>query len=114
MAGSAAGIQQRYDELSPVLNERGRRLFAAADARAYGAGGVSVVSRITGLARSTIGRGVQEIEENQQADSGRIRKPGAGRKSKLTEDSTLLTDIEWLVASAMRVAHSAKCATTRR
>jgi transposase len=102
MAGSVVGIQQRYDELSPVLNERGRRLFAAAEARAYGPGGVSAVSRITGIARSKIGRGVQEIEENQQVGSGRIRKPGAGRKSKLTEDSTLLTDIEWLVASATR------------
>jgi hypothetical protein len=102
MVGPIAGIQQRYDELSPELNERGRRLFAAAEARAHGPGGMGAVSRITGMARSTIGRGVQEIEGNKQVDTRRTHQPGAGRKSKLTEDSTLLTDIERLVASAMR------------
>ena len=102
MVGSAAGIRQRYEELSPVLDEQGRRRFAAAEARAYGSGGVSVVSRITGMARSTIGRGVQEIEENKQVEAGRVRKPGAGRKTKRTQDSTLLSDIERLVEPATR------------
>ena len=102
MVGSAAGIRQRYEELSPVLDEQGRRRFAAAEARAYGSGGVSVVSRITGITRSTIGRGVQEIEENKQVEAGRVRKPGAGRKTKRTQDSTLLSDIERLVEPATR------------
>jgi hypothetical protein len=102
MVGSVADIQQRYAALSPALNERGRRLFAAAEARAYGPGGVSAVSRITGMARSTIGRGVHEIAENKQADTERVRKPGAGRKSKLMKDSTLLRDIERLVEPVTR------------
>jgi hypothetical protein len=102
MVESAAGIRQRYEELSPVLDEQGRRRFAAAEARAYGSGGVSVVSQITGMARSTIGRGVQEIEENKQVEAGRVRKPGAGRKTKRTQDSTLLSDIERLVEPATR------------
>ena len=102
MVESAAGIRQRYEELSPVLDEQGRRRFAAAEARAYGSGGVSVVSRITGITRSTIGRGVQEIEENKQVEAGRVRKPGAGRKTKRTQDSTLLSDIERLVEPATR------------
>src|SRR5882762_10228814 len=67
MVGSASGIRRRYRELSPVLDERGRRRFAATEARAYGYGGVSVVSRITGLARSTIARGVEESIEDKLA-----------------------------------------------
>ena len=47
MAGLRTGIRRRYQELSKALDERGRRLFAASEARAYGHGGVSVVSRIT-------------------------------------------------------------------
>jgi hypothetical protein len=81
MAGSAQGIQRRYEELSPVLNEQGLRRFAATEARAYGYGGVSVVSQITVIARSTIGRGMKETEENLQL-AGRVRKPGGGRKAK--------------------------------
>jgi transposase len=99
---SERGIQQRYEGLSPVLNEQGLRLFAATEARAYGRGGVSLVSRITGIARSTICRGIGEIAEKRQLDAGRIRKPGGGRKAKLVKDSTLLTDLERLVEPATR------------
>jgi hypothetical protein len=103
MVGSASGIRRRYQELSPVLDERGRRRFAATEARAYGYGGVSVVSRITGMARSTIGRGVEEIiAEKQPVETGRIRQPGGGRKTKRSEDSTLLPDLERLVEPATR------------
>jgi hypothetical protein len=102
MVGSAAGIRRRYAELSPVLDERGRRRFAGTEARAYGYGGVSVVARITGMARSTINRGVEEIEENAQVETGRVRKPGGGRKTKRSEDPTLLPDLERLVEPATR------------
>src|ERR1035441_2135365 len=102
MVAAVVSIQQRYDALSPVLNERGRRLFAAAEARAYGPGGISAVSRITGMARSTIGRGIHEIADNKHVNTGRVRQPGAGRKSKLTQDSTLLRDIERLVEPVTR------------
>ena len=56
-----AAIQLRYAALDPVLDERGRRRFAAAEARSAGWGGVSALSRITGMARSTIGRGLAEL-----------------------------------------------------
>jgi hypothetical protein len=103
MVGSASGIRRRYQELSPVLDERGRRRFAATEARAYGYGGVSVVSRITGMARSTMGRGVEEIiAEKKSVETGRIRQPGGGRKTKRSEDSTLLPDLERLVEPATR------------
>jgi hypothetical protein len=100
MAGLRTGIRQRYQELSKALDERGRRLFAAAEARAYGHGGVSVVSRITGIARSTIVRGVWEIKEKVQVGLGRIRQAGGGRKAKCFEDRTLLPDLERLVEPA--------------
>src|SRR5712692_2790613 len=102
MAGGAEGIQQRYEHLSPVLNEQGLRRFAATEARAYGYGGVSVVSQITGIARSTIGRGMKEMEENLPVEAGRVRKPGGGRKTKRAEDSTLLPDLKRIVEPATR------------
>ena len=100
--GSEQGIQERYEGLSPVLNEQGLRRFAAAEARTYGRGGVTVVSRITGIARSTISRGIKEIAEKGQSEAGRIRKRGGGRKAKRVKDTTLLSDLEQLVDPATR------------
>jgi hypothetical protein len=102
MAGAAQGIQRRYQDLWPVLNEQGLRRFAATEARAYGYGGVSVVSQITGIARSTIGRGMKEIEENLKLEAGRVRKPGGGRKAKQAEDATLVSDLQRIVEPATR------------
>jgi Rhodopirellula transposase DDE domain len=100
--GAEHGIRKRYEGLSPVLNEQGLRRFAAAEARAHGRGGVSLVARITGIARSTICRGIKEITENRQVEAGRIRKPGGGRKTKRAADPTLLTDLGRLVEPTTR------------
>ncbi len=84
-----AGIQLRYQVLDPVLDERSRRRFAAAEAKAAGRGGVAAVSRITGMARSTIIRGLAELSVSlgdgiaSNLEPSRIRRPGGGRK-KLT------------------------------
>ncbi len=102
MVGPAQGIQRRYEELAPVLNEQGLRRFAATEARAYGFGGVSIVAQITGIARSTIGRGMKEIAENLQVEAGRVRRPGGGRKAKQREDSTLVSDLQRIVEPATR------------
>jgi len=99
-----AAITLRYAALAPVLDERGRRRFAAAEARTAGRGGVSTLTRITGLARSTIDRGLQELTGTaaDEAMSGRTRRPGGGRK-KLTEtDPTLLADLQSLVEPTTR------------
>src|SRR5271156_6500432 len=72
-------IQKRYTDMSSVLDERGRRLFAAAEARAFGRGGGYVVEQATGIARSTINRGIAELKANAPA-TGRIRRVGGGRK----------------------------------
>jgi len=73
-----ASIVEKFAAVSPVLDERGRRLWAAAESRAIGYGGDAVVSAATGLARQTIRNGRAEIEAGVE-DTGRIRRPGAGR-----------------------------------
>jgi hypothetical protein len=89
-------------DLSPVLNEQSLRRFVAMEAQSFGRGGVSVVSRITGIARSTISRGVKEIAGKRPPETGRLRKRGGGRKAKRAEDSTLLPDLRHLVEPATR------------
>jgi DNA-binding phage protein len=56
-----SAIRLRFATLDPVLDERGRRRFAAAEALSAGRGGITAVSRATGLARSTIGRALNEL-----------------------------------------------------
>jgi hypothetical protein len=93
-----AAIKLRYEALSPVLDERSRRRFAAAEALAAGWGGIAAVSEATGIARSTIGYGLRELR-GDAADSafGGVRRKGAGRKPLTQTDPTLLSDLERLV-----------------
>jgi len=102
VSGAERGIQKRYEGLSPVLNEQALRRFAATEALAYGRGGVSVVWRITGIARSTITRGIREIANSKLLDAGRIRAAGGGRKATVDKDATLLADLGRLVEPATR------------
>lgn len=97
-----SAIALRHAALAPVLDERALRRFGAAEARAAGRGGVQVVSRITGLARSTIRRGLAELDEVADLPVACVRRPGGGRK-KLTEtDPTLLSDLKDLVEPTTR------------
>jgi transposase len=102
MADTADLIRQRFDALDPVLDEQARRRFAAAEARALGRGGVTLVSKVTGIARSTINRGITEIEENRSAGQGRVRRPGGGRRAKTRQDPTLLDDLQSLLEASTR------------
>ncbi|SIT59382.1 conserved hypothetical protein [Mesorhizobium prunaredense] len=75
-------IKLRYDSIRPLLDERGRRRFAAAEALSAGWGGIAAVSAATGIARSTIGYGLRELRgtvPDTAALSG-VRRKGAGRK----------------------------------
>lgn len=77
--GSLEGIiRTKYEAISPVLDERARRLWAAAESRAIGYGGDAIVSAATGLARATIRAGRAELEQGVTA-TVRVRQPGAGR-----------------------------------
>jgi hypothetical protein len=94
-------IRERYTQLSPHLDERGRRIFAAAEARAAGYGGIAAVSRATGLAASTIGRGLKELAA-AGLEGDRIRRHGGGRKALLVSDTKLLDNLLTLVAPSER------------
>jgi len=90
-------ISARYEALSEHLNERDRRLYAASEARAAGLGGIAAVSRATGVARSTIGRGLKDLASPEGLPRGRVRRVGGGRKPLTETDPTLLKDLEALV-----------------
>jgi hypothetical protein len=91
-----SAIQKRYVSVRGLLDERGRRLFAAAEARAAGRGGVVAVSRATGLARSTIERGLKDLDDGP-LPPGRVRRAGSGRRPLSVRDPTLLEDLRRLV-----------------
>lgn len=92
-----SAIRQRYETLLPVLDERSRRRFAAAEALSAGRGGVAAVSRATGIARSTIGRALREVSSGEALEPGRVRRPGAGGKPKIETDPSLLDDLRALI-----------------
>jgi transposase len=98
----AVGIQQRFAPLRGALDERSRRLVAAAESLAIGRGGISAVARATGLARQVIRRGLAELQEPAVHPPGRVRRPGGGRKRTVTQDPTLRRDLERLVEPVTR------------
>jgi DNA-binding phage protein len=75
-----AAIRARFEALGPILDERERRLFAASEARAAGRGGVAAVSQATGIARSTIDRGLADLRSGTVMLSTRVRRPRGGGK----------------------------------
>jgi len=95
-------IHWRWQQTARFLDERARRLFAANEAVAHGYGGVTAVSQATGLARSTINRGIAEIGSACDAVGKRVRRPGAGRKSAVTHQPGLPAALETLIEDAIR------------
>ena len=94
-------LVEKYTAVSSVLDERGRRLWAAAESRAIGYGGDSVVSAATGLARQTIRKGRGEIERGVELD-GRVRRRGGGRKRLQDTQPGLEEALEKLVDPVTR------------
>ena len=97
-----SAIRCRFTALSPHLDERGRRSFAAAEAQSAGYGGIAAVSRATGIAASTIGRGLDELADLDALAANRVRRPGGGRKKLLSTNATLLDDLLGLVCPSER------------
>jgi transposase len=98
-------IRRRFECLLPTLDERVRRLVAAAESLAIGYGGISRVARATGISRRAIARGIAELSQapgSRGGDSGTIRKPGGGRKRTVEQDATLLRDLEALIEPLSR------------
>jgi len=103
MTEHEARIKERYTRLAGTLDERGRRAVAAAEALALGFGGISAVSRATGLSRTVIYRGIDELTGAiPRAAPGRIRRPGGGRKKTTERDPSVLADLERLVEPTTR------------
>jgi transposase len=96
-------ITQRYARVAGVLDERSRRAVAASEALALGWGGITAVSRATGLSRKTIRAGIKELRgELPRAAPGRVRRPGGGRKKLVATDPTVRADLERLVEPTTR------------
>ena len=95
-------IRDRYQRSEAFLDERGRRLFAANEALACGHGGVTAAAAATGLARSTINRGIQELRSGQNPIGNRVRRSGGGRKSAVTHQPGLPAALEALIDDAIR------------
>ena len=95
-------IKKRFESIAPFLDERLRRIFAAAEAMVIGYGGPSIVSRETGVSRAAIAMGLNELKEPEKPDTQRIRKKGGGRKRATDKDPTLKEDLESLLESATR------------
>jgi hypothetical protein len=92
-------IRYRWESVGSKLDERGRRLFAAAEVRTAGWGGLAVVSRITGLARSTINRGEDDLDA-APLPQGQVRRAGGGRKAVSEKDPGLVPELQRLVEPA--------------
>ena len=92
-------IWQRWEAVGAKLDERGRRLFAAAEARTAGWGGLAMVSKITRLARSTINRGEDDLD-TQPLLEGRVRRAGGGRRALCDTDPGLVPALKRLVQPA--------------
>jgi transposase len=99
---STASIRQRFSLLTPLLDEKTRRLVVAAECKAWGRGGVSVVSQATGVSRQVIRQGLVELEEPATKPAGRIRRPGGGRKKASQKDTALVAALEQLVDPTTR------------
>ena len=95
-------LRRRWRQAASFLDERGRRLFAANEALAQGHGGVTATSIATGLARSTINRGIQELRSARNDLGSRLRRPGGGRKSAVTHQPGLPAALETLIEGAIR------------
>ena len=95
-------IKQRFAAMAPFLDERQRRLFAAAEAVAYGGGGQTRVARLLHMSTDTVARGMAELQDPEAPQMEGIRKPGGGRRRAVESDPTLQSDLEHLVDPVTR------------
>ena len=95
-------IREKYQVLAPELNERTLRLFAAAEAKYLGRGGISLVARAIEVSRDRISRGLQDLETEKKLEPDRIRRPGGGRKKQVEENPALRKDLERLISPYTR------------
>lgn len=98
-------IRVKYASLAPTMSEALTRMWAAAEARSLGRGGIACVVRATGLARDTIAAGLRELDDPEHQTrlaTGRVRRPGGGRKALTTTHPGVAAALDALVAPATR------------
>jgi hypothetical protein len=99
-------LETVYDVLAAVMDERVRRQWAAAEAQAYGWGGIRAISTATGMSANTVRRGLQELAERaahpDMVVSERVRREGGGRKRQTELDPNLPVALEQLIEPATR------------
>jgi hypothetical protein len=99
-------IRTKYSTLKPQLDERTRRLWAAAEAKALGHGGTRTVAKATGMSATTIRLGRRELATYQQSTppevKQRVRHPGGGRKRLTAKDERVLQALDALVEPTSR------------
>ena len=98
----AIGERYRLLSVQGVLDERGRRLWAAAEARSAGRGGIAAVVRATGISESTVLRGLGDLECGEVLEAGRVRRAGAGSRPITETDPGIVEDLERLVDPVTR------------
>lgn len=101
MVGESA-IRERWLIVCDELDERGRRMWAAAEARSHGRGGIAAVVRATGISAATVRRGIAEVASGDRAPAGRVRRPGAGRPSIAEREAGLREALLALLEGATR------------
>jgi hypothetical protein len=95
-------MQARLAGLLPRLNERDRRLALGTEARSWGYGGITAVHRATGASRSTIRRGLTELDSDTAGWTDRVREPGGGRKKAEAADPEMLSQLDALIEPGTR------------
>jgi hypothetical protein len=93
-------LKLKLSEVLPFLNEKQRRVLAAAEARAIGRGGIQIISQMTGISRPTIYRGLGDLDNDKEYD--RIRDPGGGRKKLVATNPKLIKELEKLIDPVIR------------
>ncbi len=95
-------LQKKYKLISVHLNERTRRIWAASEAKSFGHGGISAVSKATGISRVTIHAGIKELSNKKKLRPEKIRCHGGGRKKLTDKDPKILTDLESILEPSVR------------
>jgi hypothetical protein len=97
-----SAIRERWLIVRDELDERGRRMWAAAEARSHGRGGIAAVVRATEISEATVRRGIAEVVSGERAPEGRVRRPGAGRPTIEQREPGLREALLALIEGATR------------
>jgi len=95
-------IRTKYIDLVTELDERGRRRWAAIEARSLGRGGIAAVAEATGISDRTIRTGIKELESGVEVSPDRQRGAGGGRKKRKAEQPLLVTSLEEMISPTTR------------